>query len=57
MLREWEIDTFNKVIEKVIEKEGKESALCKLKAFIEVIENEKIESEEFQYILDLTKEN
>jgi hypothetical protein len=30
--------------------------LCRLKAFIEDIENEKIESEEYQYILDLTKE-
>jgi hypothetical protein len=30
--------------------------LCKLKAFTEDIENKKIESEENQYILDLTKE-
>ena len=57
LLREGETDTFNEIIRNMIENEGKGSALCKLKAFIEVIENEKIESEEFQYILDLTKEN
>jgi AAA+ ATPase superfamily predicted ATPase len=47
---------FNEIIAKVIENEGKESALIKLKTFIDDIENEKIKSEENQHILKLTKE-
>jgi NTE family protein len=56
LIKEEEKDAFNEIIEKVIENEGKESALLKLKIFINDIEKEKIESEENQYILKLTKE-
>ena len=56
LIKEGEIDAFNEIIEKIKENEGKESALHKLKTFIDDIENEKIESEENQYILKLTKE-
>ncbi|HEY5736786.1 MAG TPA: hypothetical protein VIS28_00800, partial [Nitrososphaeraceae archaeon] len=56
LIKEGEIDAFNEIIEKIKENEGKESALHKLKTFIYDIENEKIESEENQYILKLTKE-
>ena len=56
LIKEGENDAFNKIIEKIKENEGKESALHKLKTFIDDIENEKIESEENQYILKLTKE-
>jgi hypothetical protein len=55
LIKEGENDAFNEIIEKVIENEGKESVLHKLKTFIDDIENEKIESEENQYILELTK--
>ena len=45
------------IIEKIKEKEGKQSVVNKLKNFIDDIENEKIiESEENQYILQLTRE-
>jgi NTE family protein len=56
LIKEGENDTLNEIIEKVIENEGKESVLHKLKTFIDNIENEKIESdEENHYILKLTE--
>jgi AAA+ ATPase superfamily predicted ATPase len=56
LIKEGEKCAFNEIIETVIENEGKENALLKLKTFIDDIENEKIKSEENQYILKLTKE-
>lgn len=56
LIKKGEIDAFNEIIKQIIENEGKESVLHKLKTFIDDIENEKIESEENQFIIGLTKE-
>ena len=56
LIKEVENDAFNEIIKKIMENEVKEIGSQKLKAFIEDIENEKIEIEENQYILKLATE-
>ena len=56
LLREGEKDTLNELIEKEIENKGNKNALNELQKFIEDIKDEKIESEENQYLIQLAKE-
>jgi hypothetical protein len=56
LIKEGEKDALYEIIKTVIENKGNESALHRLKTFIDDIENEKIESEENQFIVGLTKE-
>ncbi|HET8794477.1 MAG TPA: patatin-like phospholipase family protein [Nitrososphaeraceae archaeon] len=56
LIKEGENDALNEIIKKIMKNEVKEIALQKLNAFIEDIENEKIESEENHYILKLATE-
>ena len=55
LLREGEKDTLNELIEKEIENKGNKIALNELQKFIEDIKDEKIESEENQYLIQLAK--
>ena len=56
LLREGEKDTLNELIEKEIENKGNKNALNELQKFIEDIKDEKIESEENQYLIQLAEE-
>ena len=57
LLREGEKDTLNKIIENEIkESNGNKSILNELEKFIEDIKEEKIDSEENQYLIQLTEE-
>jgi hypothetical protein len=56
LLREGEKDTLNELIEKEIKNKGNKNALNELQKFIEDIKDEKIESEENQYLIQLAKE-
>ncbi len=56
LLREGEKDTLNKIIENALETNKNKSILSDLEKFIEDIKEEKMESEENQYLIQLAQE-
>jgi hypothetical protein len=56
LIREGEKDTLNELMKNEIENKGNNTASDALEKFIQDIKNEKIESEENQYIIQLAEE-
>ena len=56
MIREGEKDTLNELMKNEIENKGNKTALNEFEKFIRDIKDEKIESEENQYIIQLAEE-